>query len=362
MANRSTTPGVTAIIALLLTISANRIQSQEPPPRKDENGKLSQEITPPESVSKRASAGTSRINPMASKEVRYFVDETVTEIPSIGRKGSLMIAEAFAAWAAVSDINFKNTANLADADFRLVVSDLNGPPPPFAVSDVGPPNGTRTLELRLNKDTQWEPELFEHIMTHEIGHLLGLTHTSVPRQLMNDVLQPNIKTPQNDDIKRLREIWSGKGPNQVDESRTGPTAVAEIFTAQQERQSERERETRKENVSLAQWLGPWVLVFTFLIVLVEAGIMVLRRQSWEDGTFKLIGLTLIVNAGVFLTVSIVDRELMSPMFGLMGALAGYILGRDASVNAVRTVQQSPAPAAIATAPAAPAPAPAAAPP
>jgi Matrixin len=284
----------------------------------------------------RTTAGSSRRNPVTLRTIRYFTDENVQ---SIGNFSGAKIAEACNSWSEAIGIDFQRTDRASDADVEIKMEKLNGPGPPYALADVGPPTGARMLELRLDSEDHWTPDVLEHVVAHEIGHLLGLGHTNTPRQLMDALFQPDIKSPQSEDISRAKAIWDGAARDGRPEPATlGVPEVAKIIGAQQERERERERDIRKENVSLAQWLGPAVLLFTLLIVLIEAGIMVLRGQQWEDGTFKLIGLTLIVNAGVFLTVSIVDRELMSPMFGLMGALAGYILGRDASVTVVRSVQ------------------------
>ncbi|MFN0019558.1 MAG: hypothetical protein ACKVP0_14960 [Pirellulaceae bacterium] len=130
--------------------------------------------------------------------------------------------------------------------------------------------------------------------------------------------------------------WGRKLEEEHDRSNAGAgggTApyVASIIETLSARDKFSKAKERVATVSLAQMLGFGVLVFTVIVIVVQWHIMIRREQRWNGATFRLIGLTLILNAGVFLTVvDVVDPETRNPMFGLLGALAGYILGRDVS--------------------------------
>jgi predicted Zn-dependent protease len=64
------------------------------------------------------------------------------------------------------------------------------------------------LELRLDAEQTWTEDLLRLVAAHELGHLLGLGHTATPGQLMSDSVPDTVRTPQPEDIQRLRALWS----------------------------------------------------------------------------------------------------------------------------------------------------------
>lgn len=83
---------------------------------------------------------------------------------------------------------------------------------------------------------------------------------------------------------------------------------------------------------LSLWLGISVLVFSAFVMITQLVVMMKRQQPWNQGTFKVFGFALLLNGGIFLTVTGLTKDQMSPMFGLLGAMAGYLLGQNSRRN------------------------------
>ena len=50
--------------------------------------------------------------------------------------------------------------------------------------------------------------LLENVAAHELGHILGLTHSEVSTALMAPYYNKNVNRPQeNDDIERIRSLY-----------------------------------------------------------------------------------------------------------------------------------------------------------
>jgi len=78
------------------------------------------------------------------------------------------------------------------------------------------------------------------------------------------------------------------------------------------------------------WLPLYVLGFGALIVVVE--VMLIRKMSakWTPySVIRLLGITLIIIASLALVVGSGKENQISSVVGLLGTLAGYLLGKDA---------------------------------
>lgn len=66
-----------------------------------------------------------------------------------------------------------------------------------------------------SKDLLKYPEIIKHTTTHEVGHTLGLTHTTASAYISTSLMTAgntadrNINTPSAYDISELRSIWGG---------------------------------------------------------------------------------------------------------------------------------------------------------
>ena len=78
----------------------------------------------------------------------------------------------------------------------------------------------------------------------------------------------------------------------------------------------------------AIWLAPTVLLFALLLIFLNFVGMWKSGKFWTDRSFKAFALTLIICAGLFLIVIGFSDQQLAPMMGLLGTLAGYILGAE----------------------------------
>lgn len=72
-----------------------------------------------------------------------------------------------------------------------------------------------------------------------------------------------------------------------------------------------------------------VLVFGVLVVAGEIWVMVRRDKGWGPSNKQIVGLTIVVVAGLFLISGGYSQSETAPMFGLLGAIAGYLFGAGA---------------------------------
>lgn len=70
-----------------------------------------------------------------------------------------------------------------------------------------------------------------------------------------------------------------------------------------------------------------ILIFGFSLIVVLSFLAVKSKLS-ENSVFKLIGITIVVTAGLFVIPAGYSQNQMSPLMGLLGAIAGYLLGKE----------------------------------
>ena len=70
-----------------------------------------------------------------------------------------------------------------------------------------------------------------------------------------------------------------------------------------------------------------VLVFGLAIMAGELLVMLKREKGWGPSSIQIVGLTLVVTAGLFLITAGYSQDQIAPMVGLLGTIAGYLLGR-----------------------------------
>jgi hypothetical protein len=82
--------------------------------------------------------------------------------------------------------------------------------------------------------------------------------------------------------------------------------------------------------------GIWALVFG-LLIFGFLGFLMTRPQLPNGRTwpYKIMALALVVTSGLFLIGAGYDERQIAPMMGLLGTLAGYVLGKEAIGEAPR---------------------------
>jgi hypothetical protein len=130
------------------------------------------------------------------------------------------IARALASWTAVCDLQFTRVNLVNSANFIFDIgsgrgSNFDGPGGTLAWAQL-PPNGRYKGQLLCKHDAgeTWTTSrnkrgiLLENVTCHEVGHLLGLTHSRSRGALMAPYYSPNVRNPQaNDDISRIQRLY-----------------------------------------------------------------------------------------------------------------------------------------------------------
>lgn len=153
------------------------------------------------------------------------------------------IEAAFAAWAAVANLSFVFVA--ADngvafdgagtnADIRIGGHAFDGESGTLAHGFFPPNNGgTAAGDIHFDIAEDWSLtqagagiDIFT-VMAHELGHALGLAHTSVAGSLMNAFYREDLVGPQADDIAGMQFIYGAAVTSNVPE----PTTLALVGLA-----------------------------------------------------------------------------------------------------------------------------------
>lgn len=140
-------------------------------------------------------------------EIRYCIDRLPLVQSSNPRT---IIEQAWQSWMKVCGLVATECETEDRANVVITVQAIDGISNVLADAHVGPPERTR-LQLRFDEAEIFDEFRFEATACHEIGHLLGLSHSTQPGQLMNSSLG-TIKSPQDGDAAEAVKIWGAPPP------------------------------------------------------------------------------------------------------------------------------------------------------
>lgn len=78
------------------------------------------------------------------------------------------------------------------------------------------------------------------------------------------------------------------------------------------------------------FLSTVVLLFGLLVIFGVLACMWREGRYWETLPTQIIVLALLISAGMFLIAAGYDQDQIAPMMGLLGTVAGYMLGRSSA--------------------------------
>lgn len=81
-----------------------------------------------------------------------------------------------------------------------------------------------------------------------------------------------------------------------------------------------------EQIQYAKTMSIYILAYGAVLSLFS-GIIALRTKGWSPEATKVFTVTVIVTAGLFLMTAGYTSEQIAPMYGLLGTIVGYLLGK-----------------------------------
>lgn len=122
-----------------------------------------------------------------------------------------VIGAGFKAWAEVCDLRFSAVIDYRKADFLVLARRIDGKGGVLAEHQL-PPGNDMQLRGWLDIGENWNLDMLLGVWTHELGHGMGLSHTNVPKSLMNPFYNPAINTPQAWDVEAVQALYGAAKP------------------------------------------------------------------------------------------------------------------------------------------------------
>lgn len=81
-------------------------------------------------------------------------------------------------------------------------------------------------------------------------------------------------------------------------------------------------------IATEMYLSLGILLFGIILMAFEVMVILKRQEGWNTNAIKVVGLTLVIVAGLFLITAGYSENQIAPMIGLLGTIAGYLLGKS----------------------------------
>jgi hypothetical protein len=76
------------------------------------------------------------------------------------------------------------------------------------------------------------------------------------------------------------------------------------------------------------YLSLGVLLFGLILVIFTVILALRRSTGWDQESTRIFTISLVVTAGLFLITAGYSDQQIAPMFGLLGTIVGYLLGKS----------------------------------
>jgi hypothetical protein len=76
------------------------------------------------------------------------------------------------------------------------------------------------------------------------------------------------------------------------------------------------------------YLSIAVLAFGLILTILECIIIIKKDMGWNVDSIRIVGITLVVTAGLFLIPASYSNDQIAPLIGLLGTIVGYLLGKS----------------------------------
>lgn len=169
-----------------------------------------------------------------------------------GGREKAIVAQAFAAWEGVANLNFSEVAASQNPDFRIAwrsgdhgdgspFDDQGGPQGNTLAHAFYPPTcgGAHAGDLHFDEAENWTDDpnangiLLLQVAIHEIGHLLGLAHSNDRSAIMFALYAPDRVNLSQDDIQGITALY-GERTNVSSELSLSSTVTSNLSATGQE--------------------------------------------------------------------------------------------------------------------------------
>ena len=147
-----------------------------------------------------------------------------------------------ALWENAADLRFVLADDAIDVDIRFGwkdIDDAGGVLGQTTIPSFGPLNNVMvSLDISedwfLGENAPRDRFYFSAVVAHEVGHAIGIEHSTIQQSLMNAVYSPIIFDLQPDDIEAVNLIYGESSVNQIDVHRFfNPLLGGHFFTTDQ---------------------------------------------------------------------------------------------------------------------------------